>query len=55
MRAGKPKTVTMPKSTAPIMPKMPKAKVAMAPVMAKPKAAPTFAAKKAIGLGKKFS
>jgi hypothetical protein len=53
MRAGKPKTVTMPKSIKPLG--VPRVSKTSAPATAKPKVAPTFAAKKAMSLGKKFS
>jgi hypothetical protein len=56
MKAGKPKTVTMPKSMPTLgVPKQ--AKPVASPMMAKAPKAPTFAAKaaKALGIGKKFS
>lgn len=56
MKAGKPKTITMPKSLAPIgVPKTVKAaKAPLAPLTAKPSTIPSLAAKKAVSLGKKF-
>jgi hypothetical protein len=52
MKAGKPKTLTMPKSLKPIG--VPKTSKTSSPMMPKVKTAPTFAAKKAMSLGKKF-
>jgi hypothetical protein len=53
MKAGKPKTLVMPKSIKPVG--VPRVSKTASPMMAKPKVAPTFAAKKAMSLGKKFS